>query len=135
MATRTLLRAGRERGQSTVELALIVPIILWIALGIVDLGRVFYTYTAATNAAREGARYYAMNPNVAPSAVIPRVQAEAAPQVILDSGQIRPTAPSFDVRRVEVDFTFTPIAPLISSLWGGGSRTVTTQALMPVMRN
>jgi hypothetical protein len=39
-----------------VELALVMPLLLWFALGILDFGRVFYTYIGITNAAREGAR-------------------------------------------------------------------------------
>ena len=48
-------------GQGLAELALILPLLLTILLGTLDLGRAFYTYIALTNAAREAARYAAVN--------------------------------------------------------------------------
>lgn len=53
----------REQGQSIVELTLMLPILMLLLLGIIDLGRVFYTYVTMTNAAREGARYGAVHPS------------------------------------------------------------------------
>lgn len=43
--------------QSLVEFALLVPLLMLILLGAIDLGRAFSAYVAITNAAREGARY------------------------------------------------------------------------------
>ena len=45
-----------ERGQSLVELALVMPLLILLLTGIADLGRAFYSYIQITNAAREGAR-------------------------------------------------------------------------------
>jgi Flp pilus assembly protein TadG len=52
----------RSRGQSLVEFALIVPIMLVLAGGTLDLGRLFYARVSIENAAREGAFYGSMNP-------------------------------------------------------------------------
>lgn len=60
-----LHRTPKHRGQAFVELALILPVFLLIVMGVLDLGRVFYTYEAIANAAREGARYCALNAHVA----------------------------------------------------------------------
>ncbi|HEU5197984.1 MAG TPA: TadE/TadG family type IV pilus assembly protein [Ktedonobacterales bacterium] len=46
----------RWRGQGLVELALVLPLLLVILLGIIDLGRVFFAYAAISNAAYEAAR-------------------------------------------------------------------------------
>jgi hypothetical protein len=46
-----------ERGQSLVEFAVILPILVVLLVGIFDLGHVVWTNDALTNAAREGARY------------------------------------------------------------------------------
>jgi len=54
--------AAQDGGQSLVEVALALPILLLIVLGIVDVGRVYAFRTAATNAAREAALYGARNP-------------------------------------------------------------------------
>lgn len=47
------------RGQSLVEAALLLPILLLLVLGAMDFGRMFYTKIVLTNAAREGANYLA----------------------------------------------------------------------------
>ncbi len=46
----------KSRGQSLVELALMFPVLMFILVGALDLGRVYYTDVAITNAARMGAR-------------------------------------------------------------------------------
>ncbi len=45
-----------------VELALILPILLLIVLGLVEFGRALFIYTVVSNAAREGARYGIVHP-------------------------------------------------------------------------
>ncbi len=77
----------RQRGQSMVELALVLPLLLLILLGIVDLGRVFNAYIAITNASREGALYGSFYPPVdetAKAKIKSRVLQEAQPTVILN---------------------------------------------------
>jgi Flp pilus assembly protein TadG len=48
-------RRVRWRGQSMVELALMLPVITLLLVGTVDLGRAFFGYIRLTNAVREGA--------------------------------------------------------------------------------
>ena len=50
------------RAQALVEFALLLPILLVLILGAMDLGRVFYVKTVLTNAAREGANYLSRYP-------------------------------------------------------------------------
>lgn len=45
-----------KRGQTLVELALILPLLLLILMGIFEFGRVFNAYLITSHAAREGAR-------------------------------------------------------------------------------
>jgi hypothetical protein len=52
---------GGESGQALVETALIVPLLVLLLLGAVELGRVTYAAIELTNAARAGAQYAAMN--------------------------------------------------------------------------
>jgi Flp pilus assembly protein TadG len=49
-------------GQSLVEFTLVLPIILLIMVGVVDLGRAYFAYMTVVNVAQEGARYGATNP-------------------------------------------------------------------------
>lgn len=50
-------QARSQRGQSLVEFALLLPLLLIIALGVFDFGRVYFAYVSVTNAARNGAQY------------------------------------------------------------------------------
>jgi Flp pilus assembly protein TadG len=49
----------RNRGQALVEMALITPLLVFILLGITDIGRAYYQYTVMTNAVRESTRFVA----------------------------------------------------------------------------
>ncbi len=50
-----------ERGQSLVEFAMVLPLLLLIALGVVEFGRAYYQYNTLTKAVREGARYMSIH--------------------------------------------------------------------------
>ena len=52
-----------ERGQTMVEIAVSMVLLLTLLSGVVELGRVFYTYIALREAAWEGAAYGALCPN------------------------------------------------------------------------
>jgi Flp pilus assembly protein TadG len=54
-------RARGETGQSMVELAVIVPLLLLLLIGAVELGRVGYAAIEVSNAARAGVAYGAQN--------------------------------------------------------------------------
>lgn len=51
----------RENGQSMVEFALVLPILLILICGIIDFGWLFYNQSELNNVAREGARYATVN--------------------------------------------------------------------------
>lgn len=65
----------RSRGQSLVEFAIILPVFLVIAYGIIDFGLAFDASIGVSNAAREGARQGAVQPNT--TAIDNRVRAVA----------------------------------------------------------
>ncbi len=49
-------RSRRERGSLTVEMALAMPVFLFLVAGAMDLGMLFWAKHVITNATREGAR-------------------------------------------------------------------------------
>jgi Flp pilus assembly protein TadG len=51
-----------ERGQSMVEMALMMTVLLVVLSAVLDLGRGFFSFIAIQNAAAEGALYAAINP-------------------------------------------------------------------------
>jgi Flp pilus assembly protein TadG len=65
-----------ERGQSLIELALTLPIMLLLVLATVDIGMGFRTYIGLSTAAREGVRWISIHPND-PAGALARVSAEA----------------------------------------------------------
>jgi Flp pilus assembly protein TadG len=44
-------------GQELAEFAIVLPLLLLVAFGVLDLGRIFHAAITITNAVREGARY------------------------------------------------------------------------------
>lgn len=52
----------RTDGQSLIEFALLIPMLLLLILGTMDIGRLFYMRMVLTNAAREGVNYLAYFP-------------------------------------------------------------------------
>lgn len=52
-----------ERGQSLLELALVLVFLLILLAGVIDLGRMMYEYLTMRDAAQEGAGYGAVFPN------------------------------------------------------------------------
>jgi Flp pilus assembly protein TadG len=99
----------RQTGQAVVELALMLPLLILILVGIFDLGRIYQAQVTLTNAAREGARYGSIYPIA--SAVQTRTAQEAS------AGGISPV-------------TVTP-AGLGAS--GGNPITVTVQYNFPML--
>jgi len=63
MVLRTNSKNINHQGQGLVELALVLPILLLVVFGVLDLGRMFFATTTLTNAAREGVRYLTLYPD------------------------------------------------------------------------
>jgi Flp pilus assembly protein TadG len=60
-----VMLASSESGQSLLELALILPLLLLLLLGTIDMGRLFYMSIEVSNAARAAAQYGSQNPGTA----------------------------------------------------------------------
>lgn len=59
----TTKKSGRnERGQSLVELAVSLPVLILILLGTIDFGMAIFSYSILRDAAQEGAFYGSFNP-------------------------------------------------------------------------
>ena len=67
-----LKRTRGDRGAAIVEVALTLPLLLLVSVGIFEFGRAYQTWQVLTNAAREGARI-AVLPNSNDSAIRTRV--------------------------------------------------------------
>ena len=125
-------RSSRIRGQSVVEFALIVPILLLILAGAIDLGRAFYAYVAVENAAKEGALYGARHPLCVDSATCPTgsvtsiVQGEASNLALTTTVACRTPAGALvqpindcvngDLYVVNVTHSFRLVTPILGDL-------------------
>src|SRR4029434_1742371 len=56
MAKTRYARTTSERGQALIEVALTLPLVLLVAVGIFEFGRAYQTWQILPNVAREGAR-------------------------------------------------------------------------------
>lgn len=65
----------RRQGTITVELALALPVLLYLLFGILEFGPLIKDYLTCVNAAREGARVAAVGATT--DAIVARVQATA----------------------------------------------------------
>jgi Flp pilus assembly protein TadG len=66
-------RGRSERGAALLEMALTLPLLLLVCVGILEFGRAYQTWQVLTNAAREGARI-AVLPGMDDTAVRTRVR-------------------------------------------------------------
>ncbi len=55
-----------RRGQSLVEMAMVLPLLTFLTFGLVDFGRAYYFQVSVTNSAREGARVAILNIYIGP---------------------------------------------------------------------
>lgn len=105
-----------ERGQAIVESALVMPIVLLLVIGMVELGRVSNAYMAVMHAARHGARYGAVGGTN--EEIVTRVKGAATP---LNPSELTVTVfpehgrqSGMDIQ-VSVTYPVVLITPLVSS--------------------
>lgn len=66
--------ASDQRGVSILEFALVVPFLLTMTVGAIDMGRMFYARQGLEYATEEAARYFMLNPNAATSSITTELQ-------------------------------------------------------------
>lgn len=130
-----------ERGQSLVEFALILPLLVLILMGVFDFGRAFFAYNAISNGAREGARYGIIHPDATdpspPYDDPDTIEGRAVAQTfILDMNELTITVDTSqgtergDPLSVTMQYDFEALTPLISTIWGGGALSLESSATM-----
>lgn len=71
------LRLPRHNdGQGLIEMAIVITLLLFLLVGVIDIGRAFNNYIVVTNSSREGARYGSRRPFDQPG-IITTARAEA----------------------------------------------------------
>lgn len=136
-----------DDGAALIEAAFVLPMLLFVSIGIIEFGRAFQTWQVVTNAAREGARV-AVLPGMSDDAIRTRVRdylqmgldTPAAAQIAIN----RTTTVSLggaataSASRVQVDypFTFIVLQPLAQLLVQGSTvGEALTMRSAAIMRN
>jgi Flp pilus assembly protein TadG len=141
-------RGPRSRGQSLVELALILPVLMLLVAATVDLGRMFYSQITITNAAREAALEAAQRPtswaagqpcNTTTNRVMCRALNEASNSFVkitpADVAMTCDPACASGIGnkvRVSVAGHFSLITPLMAAFTGGQNVTLTSTASLQI---
>ncbi len=89
-------RGPNSLGQGLVEFALVLPVLMLILLGAVDLGRVFHDYVTMTNASREGARYGIAHPKDTSGIQSRAIEEAAASGIALASDNVSVSCLTYD---------------------------------------
>ena len=131
-----LRRRPRSRGQSLVEFALILPLLLIFLATVLDLGRIYYANISLLNAAREGAFQASKTPgsyqaglpcNTDTNLIVCRVQLEskgsmveiAATDIGVSCSKTGCPVEADSTVRVEVSGQFQLITPILGFIFGG----------------
>ncbi len=124
-------RKSRLRGQSVVEMALVLPIVLLILIGLIEFGRAFFIYAVVSNAAREGVRAGIVEPldfdyvrHAVTRTLVLVPSGDVTIDIYYDDGTDEGTFtdPSLIVEGrsrivVKVSYPFSMLTPLISSIF------------------
>lgn len=145
----------RSRGQSVVEMAFVMPLLVLILLGIIDLGYYIYGYSTIYQAARNGAEAAAqlppypnrVSPAVAPGAydratdpcintILSQIQEDATLFPDLTStgsvtisyppGSVEPRALSQPIE-ISINYNINPLTPLWRFVMFGNDGVMTVQ--------
>jgi Flp pilus assembly protein TadG len=123
-----------ERGQSLVETAFVLPVLLLLLFGIFDFGRAVYAYNILANSAREATRLAIVDQNLS------SITAEAHETSIgLDPASVNVTFATCPApvkigcpATVTLEYQWTAITPIIGSIVG--QIDLASTAEMPIER-
>lgn len=107
-----------QRGQSLVEFTLLLPVLMVLLLGLLDVGRLYYAYVAVTDAASEGANYGARNPSDT-TEIKARASMATEGLVEVSPDDVTITSSS-DLITVTVTYDHSLLTPFIGAMLPGG---------------
>ncbi len=110
---------GSQLGQSLVEIALILPVLLTIISGTVDVGRLAYAYITIGNASYAGAQYASQSPEQSLDSTGIQVAVAAGTTTLYGATGSNPSVASttgtdpygHQFVSVSVTFVFAPVVP------------------------
>jgi hypothetical protein len=129
-------RRKAEKGQSLVEVAMLLPLLLIMLAGILDLGRAYMTLVAIKDAAAEGASYAALHPT-ATSRIVERAADSSNALVQLDTDQVsvqysHPPTPGRPIT-VTVSYDYQVLTPILNAIVPEGTLTLTVRDVRSII--
>jgi Flp pilus assembly protein TadG len=131
-------RIKREKGQSAVEFALILPILLLIVCGIIDFGWLFYNQLGLNNTCREGARFAVVNASEDNSntLIVNRIK-DVTPESLKDDLEINiiysePLDPLTGDVTIVLTSEMSVLTPVLGVFNPGQTKTLTASVTMKV---
>lgn len=115
-----------QRGQTLVEFALGAILLFTLVFSIVEAGRLIYAFSVVHNAAREGARYAAVQPTDG-AGVVTAVE-RLAVGVPISGVEYSPPDPGDTWVAVRVSHEFDVIVPMIAAFFPEDSFTISSTA-------
>lgn len=145
-----------EQGTSVVEFALLLPLLVLLTVGFIDIARAMNAYVVVGSASQEGARYAIVNPTAAPSAIASAARERVQP---LDPSTLGVTAEYYDnaaatfvpwpsagipasspgvtgvMVRINVSYPWSAVSAVAGTFFSStGTRTLTTSSIMETRR-
>ena len=125
-------RKNLHTGQGLIEFALVMPLLLLMVMAIIDFSRIFYIYSASSNATREAIRIGMTAPNdcaaiekaaksqfafIPQEAYTVKITYDNGTMVKYDSCQTGQTFSPGDRVLVDVRADFSPLTPIVSGMF------------------
>jgi len=132
MSKKTPNRKNLPTGQGLIEFALVMPLLLFMVMAIIDFSRIFYIYSASSNATREAIRIGMTAPNdcdaieqaaksqfafIPKEAYTVKITYDDGQAVKYNSCQAGHTFSPGDRVLVNVRADFSPLTPIISGMF------------------
>ncbi|CAH2714468.1 hypothetical protein BACCIP111895_01631 [Neobacillus rhizosphaerae] len=105
-----------EKGQSLVEFALIVPVLVFLLLGIMDFARIFHAYLTIDHAGREAARAASIGKD---AATITNIAVDQGASIGLKTTNVTvSTGSSGTNAKITIHYPITFLTPMIGNIVG-----------------
>lgn len=124
------MKKSDQKGQSLVEVALALPLLLLILLGILDLGRAYFTFIALSDAAAEGASYAAIHPDDT-TQIVERTTDTSSGLVVIEPAMVTVDNTSLSAGNpitVTILYDYDLLTPILSRF--GPDGTITMRAVV-----
>ena len=125
-------RARSERGAAAVEMAIVLPVLLFVLMGLVDFGRAYNAQMQLTQAAREGARLVSLGMPIGTRVSDAAPDLGATPTVTI-LATCAPGATTDAKVKVTSNFTWITGISAMSTFFGGtftGPNTLSSTGVM-----